>query len=34
MTRFEPIEEYAATLDKKEGEQAASERRKPVWTGR
>lgn len=34
MTRFEPIEEYAATADKQEGEAAAGERRKPVWTGR
>jgi enoyl-CoA hydratase/carnithine racemase len=33
-TRFEPIEEYAATQDKQEGERAAGERRKPVWTGR
>lgn len=34
MTRFEPIEKYATTDDKKEGERAAAERRKPVWTGR
>lgn len=34
MTRFEPIEEYAASEDKKEGERAAGERRKPVWVGR
>jgi len=34
MTRFEPIEEYASTDDKKEGERAAGERRKPVWTGK
>jgi enoyl-CoA hydratase/carnithine racemase len=34
MTRFEQIEEYAATEDKKEGERAGAERRKPVWTGR
>jgi enoyl-CoA hydratase/carnithine racemase len=34
MTRFEPIEQYAATADKQEGERAAGERRKPVWTGR
>lgn len=33
-TRFEPIEEYAATQDKQEGERAAGERRKPVWIGR
>jgi crotonobetainyl-CoA hydratase len=34
MTRFEEIERYAETADKKEGERAAAERRKPVWTGR
>ncbi|MBP8234836.1 MAG: enoyl-CoA hydratase/isomerase family protein [Rhizorhabdus sp.] len=34
MTRFEPIEEYATTEDKMEGERAAGERRKPVWIGR
>jgi len=34
MTRFEPIEEYATTEDKKEGERAAGERRKPVWSGK
>lgn len=34
MTRFEPIEKYAATADKQEGERAAAERRKPVWEGR
>jgi crotonobetainyl-CoA hydratase len=34
MTRFPPIEGYAATQDKKEGERAAAERRKPVWKGR
>jgi crotonobetainyl-CoA hydratase len=34
MTRFEEIEKYAATADKREGERAAAERRKPVWTGR
>ncbi|MET0545856.1 MAG: enoyl-CoA hydratase-related protein [Caulobacterales bacterium] len=33
MTRFEPIEEYATTEDKKEGERAGAERRKPVWKG-
>jgi enoyl-CoA hydratase/carnithine racemase len=33
MTRFEPIERYAATHDKQEGERAAAERRKPVWRG-
>jgi enoyl-CoA hydratase/carnithine racemase len=34
MTRFEEIERYAETTDKKEGERAGAERRKPVWTGR
>ncbi len=34
MTRFEPIERYAESADKREGEAAAGERRKPVWTGR
>jgi crotonobetainyl-CoA hydratase len=33
MTRFEPIEEYAGSEDKKEGERAARDRRKPVWIG-
>jgi enoyl-CoA hydratase/carnithine racemase len=33
-SRFEEIEHYAETADKREGERAASERRKPVWTGR
>ena len=33
MTRFEPIEAYADSDDRKEGLAAASERRKPVWTG-
>jgi len=33
MTRFESIEEYATSEDKKEGERAARDRRKPVWTG-
>jgi crotonobetainyl-CoA hydratase len=32
-TRFEPIERYAATRDKIEGEAAARERRRPIWTG-
>jgi crotonobetainyl-CoA hydratase len=32
-TRFEPIELYADSLDKREGETAARERRKPLWTG-
>lgn len=34
MSRFESIEQYAATADKREGELAGAERRKPVWTGR
>ncbi|EQB01085.1 enoyl-CoA hydratase-related protein [Sphingobium baderi] len=34
MTKFEEIEQYAASADKREGEVAAGERRKPVWTGR
>jgi crotonobetainyl-CoA hydratase len=34
MTRFEEIEQYAASADKREGEIAGGERRKPVWTGR
>jgi enoyl-CoA hydratase/carnithine racemase len=33
-SRFEQIERYAATEDKREGERAAAERRKPVWSGR
>ena len=33
MTRFEPIEAYTDSDDRKEGLAAASERRKPVWTG-
>jgi enoyl-CoA hydratase/carnithine racemase len=33
-TRFEAIERYAETEDKREGERAAAERRKPVWKGR
>ena len=33
MTRFEPIEAYTDSDDQKEGLAAASERRKPVWTG-
>lgn len=32
-TRFEQIELYAATDDKREGEAASRERRKPIWTG-
>ena len=34
MTRFEEIEQYAESTDKREGELAGAERRKPVWTGR
>lgn len=34
MSRFESIEQYAATADKREGELAGAERRKPVWAGR
>ena len=34
MTRFEEIEQYAESADKREGEAAAGDRRKPVWTGR
>ncbi|MFW2829447.1 enoyl-CoA hydratase-related protein [Sphingomonas sp. ID0503] len=34
MTRFEEIERYAESDDKREGEIAGGERRKPVWTGR
>jgi crotonobetainyl-CoA hydratase len=34
MSRFEEIEQYADSHDKREGELAGSERRKPVWTGR
>ncbi|MEE4454838.1 enoyl-CoA hydratase-related protein [Novosphingobium resinovorum] len=34
MTRFEEIEQYAESADKREGEAAGGERRKPVWTGR
>lgn len=34
MSRFEEIEQYAATEDKREGELAAGERRKPVWQGK
>jgi crotonobetainyl-CoA hydratase len=33
-SRFEGIECYAGTEDRREGERAAAERRKPVWTGR
>lgn len=34
MSRFEEIEQYAESHDKREGELAGGERRKPVWTGR
>jgi enoyl-CoA hydratase/carnithine racemase len=34
MTKFELIEQYAGSADQQEGESAAAERRKPVWTGR
>lgn len=34
MTRFEEIEQYASSSDKREGEAAGGERRKPVWSGR
>lgn len=34
MTRFEEIEAYHDTADRLEGLAAASERRKPVWSGR
>ncbi len=34
MSRFEEIEQYAESHDKREGELASGERRKPVWTGR
>ena len=33
-SRFEEIELYAESDDKREGEAAGGERRKPVWTGR
>jgi crotonobetainyl-CoA hydratase len=34
MSRFESIEKYAGSADKREGEVAGAERRKPVWSGR
>lgn len=34
MSRFEEIEQYAESQDKREGELAGAERRKPMWTGR
>lgn len=33
-TRFEPIEGYATSADRKEGRAAFAEKRKPQWTGR
>jgi enoyl-CoA hydratase/carnithine racemase len=33
MTRFEEIEQYAESNDKRESERAAAEQRKPVWSG-
>ncbi|GGA51978.1 enoyl-CoA hydratase-related protein [Sphingomonas psychrolutea] len=33
-TRFELIERYAESQDRREGELAAKEKRKPVWTGK
>ncbi|AYJ85350.1 crotonase (plasmid) [Sphingomonas paeninsulae] len=33
-TQFEGIERYALSTDKREGEMAMKEKRKPVWTGR
>ncbi len=33
-TRFESIERYADSMDRRESEAAAKEKRKPVWTGR
>lgn len=34
MSKFEPIEAYADSEDQREGLAAASERRKPIWSGR
>lgn len=34
MTRFEQIEQYAQSADRREGEAAGAARRKPVWIGR
>lgn len=34
MSRFEAIEQYAESSDKREVARAAEEKRKPVWTGR
>jgi enoyl-CoA hydratase/carnithine racemase len=33
-TEFEAIERYASSADKREGETAMNEKRKPIWTGR
>lgn len=33
-TKFEAIERYADSSDRREGEAASKEKRKPVWTGR
>jgi enoyl-CoA hydratase/carnithine racemase len=33
-SRFEEIERYATSEDRQEGERAAAERRKPIWSGR
>jgi crotonobetainyl-CoA hydratase len=33
-TKYEPIEQYAASEDVKEGRRAFAEKRKPQWTGR
>jgi hypothetical protein len=32
-SRFEPVEAYADSHDRRKGLAAAAERRKPVWTG-
>ncbi|MDB5713534.1 MAG: crotonase [Sphingomonadales bacterium] len=33
-TEFDAIERYASSADKREGEMAMKEKRKPIWTGR